>query len=108
MAGIQRKVIEQNGRNAVSRVLQASNDKDRIAAWKLDLGRILQVFNVGSIIFTWSSLTDLFQTELVMNIHVAVSDMHQDVSKIREEIGSQVHPVSAFDLPDTRKILTVA
>ena len=105
MAGIQRKVIEQNGRNAVSRVFQASNDKDSIAAWKLDLGRILQVFNVGSIIFTWSSLTDIFQTELVMNIHVTVSDMRRDVSKIREEIGGQVHSVSAFDPPDTGRCL---
>ena len=52
VAKIQRKVIEKSGRNAVSRTFQARDDKDAITAWKLDLGRILQVFNVHPIIFT--------------------------------------------------------
>ena len=29
-----------------------------------------------------------------MNTHVTVSDMRHDVSKIREDLGSQVRPVS--------------
>jgi len=48
MAEIQRKVVKQNGRNAVSRLVHAKNDKEKIAAWKLDLDRILHVFNVRS------------------------------------------------------------
>ena len=51
MAEIQRKVIKQSKRNAVSRIIHAANDKDAIAAWKLDLNRILQVFNVRSVTF---------------------------------------------------------
>ena len=102
MEAIQKKVIKQSERNAASRILQAGDDKDTIAAWKLDLGRILQVFNVRSVILTWSPLTVPVQTELIMNTHVTVSDIRDDVSgirsdvsKIREEIGGQVCSVSA-------------
>jgi hypothetical protein len=49
---IRRKVIKQSGRNAVSRLLRAKNDKETIAAWKIELNRILQVFNVRSVILT--------------------------------------------------------
>ena len=45
--------------------------------------------------FTCPSLIIPSQTELVMNVHVTVSDIHHDVSKIREEIGNQIHSVSA-------------
>ena len=49
VADIQKKVIKQSGRHAVSRFLRAGNDKDAIAAWKSDLNRILHVFNVCSV-----------------------------------------------------------
>ena len=42
------KVTKQNGRNQVSRLFRSRNDKDKIAAWKLELNRILRVFNVCS------------------------------------------------------------
>jgi len=44
------KVIEQSKRSAVYRYFHAKNDKEQIAAWRSDLNRILQVFNVRSII----------------------------------------------------------
>ena len=94
MAEIQRKVVKQSGRKAVSQIFQAKNDKDAISAWKLDLNRILHVFNVRSAVFTWPPLMVSFQTELVMNIHVTVSDMRDDVLKIREEISGQVRSVT--------------
>ena len=43
---IQRKIMRQSGRHAVSRFLHARNDKDAIAGWKSDLNGILNVFNV--------------------------------------------------------------
>jgi len=43
---IREKIIKRNERNAVSRLVHANNDKERVATWKLDLIRILQVFNV--------------------------------------------------------------
>jgi len=48
VAGIQEKVIEKCGRNLLSRLANAKNDKEMITAWKLDLNRILHVFNVRS------------------------------------------------------------
>lgn len=50
VAEIQSKVIKQRGRNAVSRLLNAKNDRETITAWKLDLDRMLHVFNVRSVI----------------------------------------------------------
>jgi len=48
VAEIQGKVIKRSGRNIVSRLFRAKDDAGAIAAWKLELNRILQVFNVCS------------------------------------------------------------
>ena len=48
LAEIQRKVVKQGKRNAASRFIHAKGDKDKIAAWKQDLVRVLNVFNVRS------------------------------------------------------------
>ena len=87
--------MKQDGRNAAFRFLHAKNDKETIVAWKLDLSRVLQVFNVRSFCSTPLLLTSPFQTELAINTHVMVSDIRRDVSKIRKEAGGQVHSVSA-------------
>ena len=49
VAEIQRKVIKQSRRNPVSRLFHSTGDKDIIAAWRLDLNRIIHVFNVRSV-----------------------------------------------------------
>jgi hypothetical protein len=77
------------------RFLHARNDKDKIAAWKLELDRILQVFNVRSATLTWPSLIVPFQLELGVSILVTVTDIRNDVSRIQEQISGQVHSVSA-------------
>ena len=46
VAEIKGKATKHSGRNRASRFLHARSDKDKIAAWKLELDRILQVFNV--------------------------------------------------------------
>ena len=49
--------MKHSGRNYASRLVHAKGDKVKIAAWKLELDRILQVFNVRSLAaFTPSSL----------------------------------------------------
>ena len=103
-------MTERGGRNAVSRLFHAKNDREMIASWKSDLNRILHVFNVRSVAFAWSPLTGPFQTELAVNTSVTISDIHRDVSRIREEIGSQVRSVSASHIQsiEGRKILTAA
>ena len=81
MAEIQRKVIKLDKRNTVSRLFHSKDDKKAIAAWGLDLNRILHVFNVSSITFLRQSLVTVrFQTELALNTHVVVSDVRRDVA----------------------------
>jgi hypothetical protein len=46
---MQRKVVKQGKRNAVLRFVLVKSDREKIAAWKQDLVRVLHVFNVRSI-----------------------------------------------------------
>ena len=46
---MQKKVAKRGKRNGVLRFILAKDDKDKIAGWKQDLVRILQVFNVRPI-----------------------------------------------------------
>jgi len=96
VADIQRRVDEKNDRNVFSRVLHAQSDKDTIAAWKDDLNRLLQIFNVRSVGSASPTLTAPFQTELAIDNNVVatetdrkvteidrkVTDMHQDVARL--------------------------
>ena len=88
MAEIQRNVIKRGKRNVVSRHLHAKNDKEKIAAWRSDLGRILQVFNVRSIVSARRLLTVDSQTELAINTHVAVSETRVIVSGLEHNATS--------------------
>jgi len=109
VAEIQRKVIKRGGRSTASLLFHAKSDKEAIVAWRVELNRILHVVNVRSIALTWSSLTVPFQTELVVNIHVVVSDIHYDVSKIRGENSGQVRSVRAKHTQsiDNRRVPTI-
>ena len=49
VADIQRNLDKWGKRSAVSQHFHAKNDKEKIAAWKSELDRILQVFNVRSV-----------------------------------------------------------
>ena len=93
----------------VSRLAYAKNDKEKIAAWKLDLNWILHVFNVRLVTFTWLLLIAPFQTELSLNTHVTVSDIRHDMTKLREEVGGQARSVSMgrFQPNDNGRMLTV-
>ena len=51
VAEIQRNIIKRSKRNAISRRYHAKDDKEAIAAWKLDLDGILRVFHVRSVTF---------------------------------------------------------
>ena len=48
VAEIQERVMGRSGRHGVTRFFHSRDDKDAIAAWKLELNRILHVFNVCS------------------------------------------------------------
>ena len=78
---IQRKIAKQGKRHAISRFVHAKSDKEAIAGWRMDLNRILHVFNVRSNVSVRLPLTDLAQTELSVNTHATVSEVHRDVAK---------------------------
>ena len=42
----------------------------------------------------WPSLNIALQTELAMNTHTIITDVHQNVLKICEDVGSQNQVVS--------------
>jgi len=46
---IERNVIEQEKRNVISGYLDAKDDREEVAAWRLDLDRILRAVNVRSV-----------------------------------------------------------
>jgi len=56
VAEIQRSIIKRGKRNVVSRHFHAKNDKETIAGWRLDLNRILHVFNVHPATFCMTAI----------------------------------------------------
>jgi hypothetical protein len=46
VAEIQERIVEKGTRNLFSQIAHAKNDKETLASWRLDLNRILHVFNV--------------------------------------------------------------
>ena len=113
---IEERVAKKGKRNRAYRLFHAKNDKEMIASWKLDLIRILGVFNVCSVVFIWLLLTVHSQAEVtintnantstiqcdVVNTHTVVSNTHTIVSNIyhnmlqsQGETNSQHHSVSA-------------
>ena len=50
VADIQRKLVKWGKRNAISRRFHVRDDEKMIATWGLDLDKILQVFNVRSVV----------------------------------------------------------
>jgi len=90
---IQENIVKRSRKNAISRRYRAKDDKEAIATWRLDLNRILRVFNVRSVIPTRPLLTVRFQAELgidtratgsaarqyAANNHTVVSNVQGDV-----------------------------
>jgi len=76
-------ILKQSKRNSISRRFYAKNDKETIATWRSDLNSILLVFNVRSVAPTRLSLIVPFQTELVINTHMTVSDIHRNSLRAR-------------------------
>jgi len=82
--------IQENKRNVISRRYHVKDDKQAIASWRLDLNRILHVFDVRSVTPVWTSLTPHSQTESRIDTHATGSDAHQDAAN-KHTIISDVH-----------------
>ena len=94
MAEIRKNIIKQGKRNAASRIFHAKEDKDAIAAWRQDLTGVLHVFNVRLVGSVWLSLTASLQTELAINTHAMVSDLHRNASTSQGGARAQHHSVN--------------
>lgn len=72
-----------------------------IATWRLDLNKILCVFDVGSITSVWPPPTVFFQAELATTTHPVVSNIGRDA------VNTQVTaPEHQRDAPNNYTILS--
>ena len=99
VAEIQGRIVGKRERGLLSRLAHAKNDKETIAAWRSDLIRILQVFNVRSAGSVRSPLITSSQTELTLSAHIMVSDMHQNMLKGCEDTSGKGQAVSDISTP---------
>ena len=89
MGQIQKSAVDPDKRSLLSRIFNVKSDKDRVAAWRPDLDRILHIFEVRSTVcFLPTRLTVRLQTELALHTNVTVSGIHEDVVDIREDVAS--------------------
>ena len=65
-----------------------------IATWKQDLTRVLQIFNVRSVNYILYLPTTSIQTELAINTHVMVADIHRNAFAGQEGPSGQHRVVS--------------
>jgi hypothetical protein len=86
---IQRNIIKMGKRNAASRFLYAKDDQDTLATWKYDLIRVLHVFNVRAVGSRRYPLTVSSQTELAINTHFMVMDIHRNVMEGQEDTKAE-------------------
>ena len=96
MAEIQKNILNQGQRNVFSRLFHAKVDKDTVATWRQDLVRVLHVFNVRTVGSVLHPLIISFQTELAINTHIMVMDLHRNASTGQETAGSQRPLVSVI------------
>ena len=99
VAEIQGRIVGKRERGLLSRVAHSKNDKETITAWRSDLIRILQVFNVRSAGSVRLPLITSPQTELTLSAHTMVSDIHQNMLKGSEDIGGKDQAVSGTRTP---------
>jgi len=80
VAMIQQQVIKQRKQNVVTRLFLAKACKDAITGWNEDLNRILRIFNVRSVGNGCARyILTAFQTELGINNHLLIADIHRVV-----------------------------
>ena len=94
VVAIQKGVIKQGKRSVASRLFRTKGDKEMITAWRRDLTAVLHVFNVRSGGCVLHSLTTCLQTELAINTHRIVTDIHRSVLTGQEVASGKRHSVS--------------
>lgn len=87
---IQRNITQRGKRNPLSKRYHEKDDKEAIAAWRLNLNGVRQVFNVRSVTPAWPLLTVYSQKELGINMRTTASSALQDSVKKRT-IATGIH-----------------
>ena len=100
MDEIQRNIINRGKLNPVFRRYHAKDEKEAIATWRLDLDRILHLFNVCSVTCVLPLLTCRFQAELVISTYPTRSDIRHDVTNAHATGSCAYH-----DIPNTEGIV---
>ena len=100
---MQRKIVEQNGRNSISRLLHAKSDKETIATWRLDLNRILDIFNVG-FICSHPNITDRLFVDRIGNEH-SYDCFRHSWRRIKDSRGNRLSP--AFGTYDNYTLIII-
>lgn len=77
VADIEREIVDWSKRKATD---ERDFDKQTIAAWRLDLKKFLQVFEVRPMTFICPLLTSRFQTELTIETCAIAPDISHGVS----------------------------
>ena len=109
LAEIQRKVDKQGKRNVVVRLVHAKDDKDKIAAWKQDLVRVLNIFTVR-VIMDYNGMDSDYRTRGVRvrdrdfglsgQIWKVFSDSNQPQSRVLKEYDGRYSSLpSLFSFP---------
>ena len=98
MAQIQENIKRK--RNPISRYFHTKKDNEAVYIWRLELYRILGVFNVCSITSAWPPLTLRSQTEFEKNAHVIVPGIPQDVSKVQTMVSNIRHTLRRQETAD--------
>ena len=106
MAEIRRKLVKQGKPSAVPRIVPSKDDKDKIAAWRQDLAKVLQVFDVRSIgPIGHSQLIASFQTELGIDTRMMVEDIDRNVLTGQDGAPGTDNSVRAICHPSTTECL---
>src|SRR5882757_5665737 len=92
---IRQNITKKGKRGIVSRLFHSKNDKEVITAWRSDLNGALLVFNVSFVVGARPPLSACLQTELVINIHVGISELQTNVaSLVKNQGGADGNSVS--------------
>ena len=86
MVEIERSLKQLGKRNVVSSLFHSRDDKERIAAWRVDLNRILLVFNVRSMASPPASPDHCSQGKLILDTNIVATDTNNMVLDLHRVI----------------------
>ena len=81
---IQNAILKKRKRWKFLKLFHAKIDIQTLNTWRLDLSRVLDLFNVCCVLPSLHARLSPCQVELALNIHNAVTEMHNDLKEMRD------------------------